>query len=155
MIGESITQDMNVTLRIKHVLRNGKVFKKQDHQWVLKAIASIQPLKIRKYNAANADNRSVELCDVAMYALDWRNFASNILWTQSITKVKQLIFYKVLNNGTLSLKEMKKNKDFMALIKVLKGLFLSISFKERQHKMPDTSLAYTPSSQTGKIFVNA
>ncbi len=59
-----------ITLRVEHVLRNGRVFENPDHQRVLKTITTWQPVKVQAYELRVDNAGLVYLKEVAKYADD-------------------------------------------------------------------------------------
>ncbi len=127
-----------LTLRVEHVLRNGKVFDDKDHQTVLKAITSVHPVHIQVYHSTTDNDEFFAMNEVAKYALDWRDFASCVSTKHSRTKGKQIIFYKLRNDGTFQLRQLKKNKKVMDL---LKGLEVFI-FVDHFHRKATRDAGY-------------
>ena len=136
MIAEELAYKDNkiVALRLEHVLRNGKVFEYHDHQRVIKAISAVQTLQVQKYDVNNAETWPVVMREVAKYASDWTGFAACLSTTQSCSKAKKIMFYKVVNDGMLNIKELKKNKDILDLLRGLKVFIFVDNFHHKAMK---------------------
>ena len=126
----SYEDDRVVTLRIEHVLRNGKAFDDSDHQRVLKTLSTAQDLKIFSYKSSTAESDPLPLRDVAMFASDWRDFATCVATTQSSTRARQIVFYEVANESSLNLKQLKRNKIVMDFLKSLEVFIFVDNFHQ-------------------------
>ena len=127
-------EDDTLILRVKHVLRNGQAFEDHDHQRVLKTLAKAQPLSVYKHDVAPVYASSVALWDVAMYASGWRDFASCVSTSQSRNKKKEIIFYKIANDGAFDLKKLKKNREVMDCLRGLEVFIFVDNFQREATK---------------------